>query len=65
MNNETHIIEYKREESDKILRSVVGFLNARTGGKIYVGVDDDGVVLGIDDIESVKKSLFYDPAVKG
>ena len=44
---ETNRIEFKREINDKLEKEVVGFLNYREGGTLYIGVDDDGSVVGI------------------
>lgn len=41
MNNENERTEYKREFTDDIAKEVVAFANTE-GGKIYVGVNDDG-----------------------
>ena len=45
---ESNTIEYKQEFSDTILKDVIGFLNYSLGGHIYVGVDNAGVVYGIE-----------------
>ncbi len=49
-------VVYKREYTDKIKRTVVAFANAN-GGKIYVGIDDFGQVVGVDDVDDVKRRL--------
>ena len=49
-------VVYKREYTDKIKRAVVAFANAN-GGKIYVGIDDFGQVVGLNDVEDVKRRL--------
>ena len=45
---ESNTIEYKQEFSDTILKDVIGFLNYSLGGHIYVGVDNVGVVYGVE-----------------
>jgi len=50
--NETDNKEYKRLLTDDIEKSVVAFLNAQ-GGEIYVGVEADGTVYGVDDYDKV------------
>jgi len=45
---ETATIEYKREYSDTLIKSIIGFLNSSTGGHIYVGIENDGAVVGIE-----------------
>jgi len=41
-------IEYKQSWRDEYLKWICGFSNAQ-GGKIYIGVNDNGIVTGIDD----------------
>lgn len=43
---ESKTIEYKREYTDDIKKTVIAFANT-DGGRIYVGVEDDGSVSGI------------------
>lgn len=43
--------EFKREYSSNIKKEVVAFLNSQ-GGKLYLGVSDDGSVTGLDDPDS-------------
>ncbi len=45
--SESHNIEYKTSWRDEYLKWICGFANA-SGGKLYVGVDDNGKVKGID-----------------
>lgn len=45
---ENEVTEFKREYTDDIKRTVVAFANG-IGGKIYIGIDDDGKVLGVND----------------
>ena len=44
-------VEFKREYSDSIKYTVIAFANTE-GGKIYIGINDDGSVCGIDDIDN-------------
>ena len=53
MNEESHLIEFKRELSDSFVRAVVGFLNSNTGGHIYIGVSNDGQTFGVRDTDTV------------
>ena len=48
--------EYKRELADSIEKDVVSFLNAY-GGELYIGIDDDGTVVGVDDPDAVQLAL--------
>lgn len=47
MNQENQNIEHKRIWKDDYLKWVSGFANAH-GGKIYIGIDDDLTVIGVD-----------------
>ncbi|MBO7606988.1 MAG: putative DNA binding domain-containing protein [Paludibacteraceae bacterium] len=50
---ETNRIEFKRELTRDldIEREVVAFLNYREGGILYIGIDDDGLPVGVQDID--------------
>ena len=54
---ETERIELKKILNDKLEKEVVGFLNTRHGGMIYIGVDDDGKVIGVNDIDKVELEI--------
>ena len=43
---ETQNIEYKANWRDEYLKWICGFANAK-GGKIYIGKDDKGIVVGV------------------
>ncbi len=49
MNPENQNIEHKRIWKDEYLKWVSGFANAQ-GGKIYIGIDDDMTVVGVDNL---------------
>ena len=51
---ENHRIEYKREVTDDLEKQVVAFLNARDGGVIYIGIDDDGSVIGVNECDQLQ-----------
>ena len=44
-------IEFKRQWADGIKKTMVAFANT-DGGTIYIGIDDDGAVVGVDDSDS-------------
>lgn len=46
--NESTNLELKRQFTDEIKKEVVGFANT-AGGIIYVGVNDDGSICGVED----------------
>ena len=50
---ESQNIEYKREWSDEYIKWICGFANSQ-GGKIYIGIDDDGEV---NELKNAKKLL--------
>ena len=49
-------IEYKQSWHDDYLKSVCGFANAQ-GGVIFIGKDDDGKVVGVDDYKKLMEDL--------
>lgn len=51
--SETNRIEYKREFNTDvdIEKEVIAFLNYHEGGLIYIGIDKQGKVLGVSDID--------------
>lgn len=48
--------ELKRLWKDEYLREVCAFANA-DGGTLYVGVEDDGTIVGVSDVKSLLESL--------
>lgn len=50
---ETNRIEYKRELSPDvdIEKEIIAFLNYHEGGLIYIGIDKQGEILGVSDID--------------
>lgn len=56
--NEDQNIEYKQSWRDEYLKWVCGFANA-TGGKIYIGVDDNGQVVGVPDTKRLMEDIPY------
>jgi predicted HTH transcriptional regulator len=49
---ENSTTEFKRQLSDALEKEVVAFLNSAKGGDLYIGVDDDGEVLGVSDVDA-------------
>ncbi|MFI3129289.1 MAG: putative DNA binding domain-containing protein [Bacillota bacterium] len=68
---ESNRVEYKRELNERFENELVAFLNYSEGGEIHIGVNDDGVVCGVDNIDDVQlriKDIFNDriaPATLG
>ena len=53
---ESQNTEYKESWRDEYLKWVCGFANAR-GGKIYIGVRDDGEVVGVPDSKKLLEDI--------
>ncbi|HBY20285.1 MAG: hypothetical protein A2Y24_04905 [Clostridiales bacterium GWE2_32_10] len=53
---ENQHIELKREVVDDLAKEIIAFANV-DGGKIYIGVDDDGTIIGIDDPDAVSQKI--------
>lgn len=51
MQSETENIEFKVKLTDEIYKEVIAFANT-DGGTIYVGIDNDGSVIGLADADS-------------
>jgi ATP-dependent DNA helicase RecG len=47
---ESTTIEFKREYTPEINKTVVAFANTN-GGRIYIGIDDDGTPKGVDNVD--------------
>ncbi len=54
---ENHTTEFKANITDKIENEVVAFLNSKEGGDLYIGVADDGEILGLSDIDKIQLQL--------
>lgn len=53
---ETQNIEYKESWRDEYLKWICGFANAQ-GGTLFIGIDDDGNVVGIDDAKRLMEDI--------
>ncbi len=62
---ESSTLELKRQVVDDIRKTVIAFANSE-GGTIYIGVDDDGTVVGVKDIgdEMLRLSNIIRDAIK-
>ena len=54
---ESNRVEFKRELNDSLEKEVVGFLNYSEGGEIYIGIADDGTVIGIENADDLQKRI--------
>ena len=57
MQLENQYIEYKERLNDKLEREVVGFLNSKLGGDMYIGVADNGQIIGVDNADAVQLAI--------
>ena len=56
MQSESQNIEYKETWNDKYLQWICGFANAQ-GGRIYIGVNDDKEVVGLNDAKKLMEDI--------
>ena len=54
---ESKFHEFKLILNDRFERSVVAFLNSGTGGTIYVGVNDDSEIIGVENPDKVQLQI--------
>ena len=53
---ESQNVEFKQTWKDEYLKWVCGFANAQ-GGIIYIGVDDNGKVCGVKDVNKLMEDI--------
>lgn len=54
---ESSRIEFKAMLNDKLEREVVAFLNNREGGILYIGLDDNGRPIPLDDLDGTQLKI--------
>lgn len=54
--SENQNIEYKESWRDEYLKWICGFANAQ-GGKIYIGVNDSGIVVGVKNAKTLMEDI--------
>jgi predicted HTH transcriptional regulator len=54
---ESNRIEYKEKLTDSLEKEVVAFLNYHEGGIVYIGIDADGIAVGIKDCDAVQLKI--------
>lgn len=54
--NENQNTEWKESWRDEYLKWICGFANA-TGGKIYIGMNDNGKVVGVADADKLLEDI--------
>lgn len=50
MNFETENVEFKAQFTDELYKEVIALANT-DGGVIYIGIDNDGNAVGIDNVD--------------
>ena len=53
---ENETVELKEIVTDDIKKEIIAFANCN-GGKLYVGVQDDGTIIGVDDADSISLQI--------
>lgn len=53
---ESPTLEFKRELTDAVKREIIAFANTQ-GGDLYIGVEDDGTIVGLENAEKVLESV--------
>ena len=53
---ESNKIELKSKYNDQLVREIVAFINA-DGGKIYIGIENDGTVIGAEKIDETLRRI--------
>ena len=54
---ETEKLELKEKFNDSLVKEIVAFLNTNGGGKIIVGINDKGDVVGIENIDKTQQDI--------
>lgn len=54
---ESHRIEYKQKLTDTLEKEVVAFLNSNEGGNIYIGIDKDATIIGIETPDEIQLKI--------
>ena len=57
---ESETVELKEVIVDDIKKEIIAFANC-DGGKLYIGVQDDGTVVGLDDPDGVSSAVLRTP----
>ena len=57
LTTENNRNEYKRSINDGLEKEVVAFLNYKEGGTIFIGVDNDGSVIGVENCDEIQLKI--------
>ncbi|MDR1941176.1 MAG: putative DNA binding domain-containing protein [Endomicrobium sp.] len=55
---ETNRIEYKLKATDKLESEVSAFLNSNEGGQIFIGIDDNGKTVGVENADKEQLKII-------
>lgn len=55
--HENEMVEFKEKLNDRLEREVVSFLNTPHGGTLYIGIADNGTVVGVDGLDEKQKEI--------
>ncbi|MDM5245912.1 MULTISPECIES: ATP-binding protein [unclassified Lysinibacillus] len=50
-------LEWKREVTNNIQKAVIAFANT-IGGELYIGVDDDGQIIGLENAQQALEVIY-------
>ena len=54
---ETELIEFKEKLNEKLEKEVVAFLNTSHGGSIFIGINNEGKICGVENIDQVELEI--------
>lgn len=57
MTTESNRIEYKRMLTDKFEKEIVAFLNYHEGGILYIGIDKNGDIVGVENADQCQLKI--------
>ena len=57
MLQESNRVELKEKLNEKLEREICAFLNNREGGVLYIGVADNGTIIGVSDADALQKKV--------
>ena len=57
MTVESNRIEYKQTLNDSFEKEIVAFLNSPEGGIVYIGITNDGRIIGCDEIDETQLKI--------
>jgi len=55
--SETNRIEYKSKLTDSLEKEIVAFLNYKEGGIVYIGIDNQGAIVGIENCDEIQLKI--------